>query len=83
MPPTPTSPMPTKLASVATRSGRMPFSAASSGLSAEARMALPMRVKASAANTSSISEQRQAHGLELLRADADLADEQSRAIGRS
>ncbi len=54
MPPTPTSPMPTKLAIMAIRSGRMPLSAASSGLSAEARMALPIRVKAKAANTASI-----------------------------
>jgi hypothetical protein len=46
--------MPTKLAIIATRCGRMPLSAASSGLSAEARIALPMRVKASAANTASM-----------------------------
>ena len=54
MPPTPIRPMPMKLAIIATRAGRMPFSAASSGLSAEARIALPIRVKASAANTSSM-----------------------------
>ena len=74
MPPTPTSPMPTKLAIIATRCGRMPLSAASSGLSAEARIALPMRVKASAANTASMMRERERHGLELLRAEADVAE---------
>ena len=55
MPPMPASPMPAKLMSRATRSGSMPLRLAKVGLSATARIALPVRVKARKANTDIIT----------------------------
>ena len=54
-PPTPASPMATKVVSRATRSVSIPLTDASVGLSATARMALPVRVKARNRNTAAMA----------------------------
>ena len=55
MPPMPASPMPTKLTRRATISALMPLMPASVGLSATARMALPVRVKARKRNSAAMA----------------------------
>ena len=60
MPPKPASPMPRKLASRATNPESIPFSAASAGLSATARIILPVRVKPRNRNSTAMAAAAQA-----------------------
>ena len=66
--------MPTKLTSPPIMSASMPLMLASIGLSATARIALPVRVNDRKQNSAAIADRRDGEVLHLLRSDADRAE---------